>query len=291
LASSPFPNGGPALTRLPDDIRLGAVHLRVADGRAAGAWLERVLGLVPLGEHDGRAAFGSTQGPPLVTLRERKGLRAVPAGGRPGIYHYALLLPDRANLGSFLRHLDELGIEHADSDHLVSEAIYLTDPDGMTVEVYADRPREVWDRHGDTVAMATLPLDHASLLAAAGDARWARMPEGTRMGHVHLYVGDLGAAERFYVEGLGFTVTARAYRGALFVSAGGYHHHVGLNTWAASRTPAGPDDAGLDEWTLRVPDASERVAASQRMGAIGAAAAGPSSWRDPWGNAVRTVGE
>jgi catechol 2,3-dioxygenase len=140
--------------------------------------------------------------------------------------------------------------------------------------------------------MATLPLDHASLLDAAGDTRWRGLPEGTRMGHVHLYVGDLAAAERFYVDGLGFAVTTRAYRGALFVSAAGYHHHVGLNTWAAGRAPAGPEDAGLDEWSLVVPDAAQRVAVEQRMGAVGAEAARAAdsvAWRDPWGITVRVA--
>src|SRR5262249_49867426 len=158
-----------------------------------------------------------------------------PEGGRPGLYHYALLLPDRAHLGRFLIHLGESGVAHADADHRVSEAIYLTDPDGITVEVYADRPRAEWRQRGDELLSAPLPLAHASLAEPAGAARWPGAPDGTRRGHVHHYVGDLDAAERFYADaGLGFAVRARAFRGARFVAAGGYHHHVGLNTWAAS---------------------------------------------------------
>src|SRR5262249_48253432 len=177
-------------------------------------------------------------GPPLVELGEHPGAKPVPHGGRPGIYHYALLLPGRAELGAFLTHLEQIGEPHADSDHLVSEAIYLVDPDGITVEVYADRPRADWPRRNGELQLATLPLDHAQLIAASTDSPWRGAPAGTRMGHVHLHVGDLAAAERFYVDGLGFAVTTRAYRGALFVAAAGYHHHVGLNTWAASRPPA-----------------------------------------------------
>jgi len=256
---------------LPDDIRLGPVRLRVASVARSAAWLERVLGLRPLGDPGGRAAFG----------------------GRPGLYHYAILLPGRAELGRFLSHLDRNGIEHADADHLVSEAIYLTDPDGLTVEVYADRPREAWQRRGDEIVLATLPLDHAGLYEAGAGASWQGLPLGTRMGHVHHYVGDLAAAERFYVEGLGFAVMMRLQRSALFISAAGYHHHVGLNTWAAGRVPAGPDDAGLDEWTLIVPGGDARTAAEHRLERLGVAigpAAGSFTATDPWGITVRVSG-
>jgi len=254
-----------AAAALPEDIRLGPVRLRVADARRSGEWLARVLGMSALAESPGHGTWGGPDGTPLVELRERAGARPVPEGGRPGIYHYALLLPGRAELGGFFAHLDRMGIDHADSDHLVSEAIYLKDPDGITVEVYADRPREVWTQRGGELAMATLPVDHASLLEAGAAAPWRGLPAGTRMGHVHHFVGDLAAAERFYVDGLGFAVMSRAYRGALFVSAAGYHHHVGLNIWAASRPPAGPDDAGLDEWALMVPGAPARDSLERRL--------------------------
>ena len=278
---------------LPDDIRLGPVRLRVADARASGEWLARVLGMRALGESGGRTAWGGPDGTPLVELREHPGARPVPEGGRPGIYHYALLLPGRAELGGFVDHLDRMGIEHADSDHLVSEAIYITDPDGITVEIYADRPREVWTHRGGELVMAVLPVDHASLREAGAAAPWLGLPAGTRMGHVHLYVRDLAAAERFYVDGLGFAVTTRGYRGALFVSAAGYHHHLGLNIWAALRPPAGPDDAGLDEWTLAVPEAAARDALAGRLARSSVtpeAANGMLVATDPWGIRVRITG-
>ena len=277
---------------LPEDISLGPVRLRVADTRRSGEWLTRVLGLNALGESDGRTRWGGPEHAPLVELREHAGARPVPDGGRPGIYHYALLLPGRAELGGFVAHLDRSGVEHADSDHLVSEAIYLTDPDGITIEVYADRPRAAWGRRGGELVMATLPVDHASLLEAGAAAPWRGLPAGTRMGHVHHYVGDLAAAERFYVDGLGFAVTTRAYRGALFVAAGGYHHHVGLNIWAALRPPAGPDDAGLDEWTLSVPGASAREALARRLASVGVEVERTSASlvaTDPWGITVRVI--
>jgi catechol 2,3-dioxygenase len=279
---------------LPDDIRLGPVRLRVADARRSGEWLARVLGLRALGDAGGRSVWGAPEGTPLVELREHPAARPVPDGGRPGIYHFALLLPGRAELGGFVSHLDRLGIAHAASDHLVSEAIYLTDPDGITIEVYADRPRATWGRRGVELVMATLPIDHAGLLEAGVTAPWRGLPAGTRMGHLHLYVGDLAAAEHFYVDGLGFAVTTRAYPGALFVAAAGYHHHVGLNVWAALRPPAGPDDAGLDAWTLVVPETGAREALARRLAATGfevGRADGALGATDPWGITVRVTGD
>jgi len=279
---------------LPDDVSVGPVRLRVANVARCADWLERVLGVSRLGEDAGRLQLGARGGGPLVELRGHAGARPVPEHGRPGLYHYALLLPDRADLGRFLLHLARLGVPHADSDHLVSEAIYLRDPDGITIEVYADRPRDAWRRRGGELAIDTLPLDHSSLAAAAGDTRWERLPDGTRMGHVHHYVGDLAAAERFYADaGLGFAVTTRAFRSALFVSAGGYHHHVGLNTWAAGRPPAGPDDAGLDAWTLVVPGGEARAAIERRLAALAVTVTredGALTASDPWGITVRIVG-
>ncbi|HEU5319463.1 MAG TPA: VOC family protein, partial [Methylomirabilota bacterium] len=232
--------------RLPGDLSLGAVRLRTADVTRAGAWLERVLGLRPLAE----GTWGASPATPLVALRAVPGARRVPRRGLLGLYHYALLLPSRGDLGRFLLHLEDLAEPFGASDHLVSEALYLTDPDGLTVEVYADRPRERWTRTGDALDMALDPLDRPGLEEAANGRRWSGVPEDTRMGHLHFYVGDLAAAERHYVRGLGFDVMTRRLPGALFVAAGGYHHHVGLNTWAAGSPVAGPGDAGLDEWTM-----------------------------------------
>lgn len=271
---------------LPADIALGPVRLRVTDASRTRAWLESVLGMASLGNEGGRVRFGARDGRALVEVREQSGALPIPRGGRPGIYHYALLLPERASLGRFLRHLDEHGHEHADSDHLVSEAIYLVDPDGITVEVYADRPRELWRHQGDEIVMATLPIDREDLARAGAGGAWEGLPAGTRMGHVHHHVGDLELAELFYVGGLGFAVTTRGYAGALFVAAPPYHHHVGLNTWAAARAPAGPDDAGLDEWTLIVPSVSERYAVARRLADHGVpltSALDALRAADPWG--------
>jgi catechol 2,3-dioxygenase len=189
-----------------------------------------------------------------------------------------------------VRHLGELDVPAGMSDHLVSEAIYLTDPDGLGIEVYADRPRDTWRYEGGQLVMATNPLDVRALVEAGGDAPWMGLPEGTVIGHVHLYVGDLERAEAFYHRGLGLDRTVWTYPGALFMSAGGYHHHVGTNTWAAGAPPAADDDARLLEWELVVPTAAYAAAALERTAAAGATVdrtdAGGVA-RDPWGTAVR----
>jgi catechol 2,3-dioxygenase len=281
-------------TQLPADITLGPVQLRVSDGAQSAAWLERVLGLRAVTPSGARRRHASAAGDVLVETHEVPGVRPVPRRGRLGLYHYALLLPTRADLGRFLVHLRALGEPFGASDHLFSEAIYLTDPDGITVEVYADRPREQWQyrdgEHGRDIVGAIDPLDEASVVAAAGTSRWAGCPALTRMGHLHFYVGDLAAAERFYVDGLGFAVSTRGFPGALFVAAGGYHHHVGLNVWAAHQPVAGPTDAGLDAWSLLLPSAVECQAVGERLRAAGlpfAADDGALRASDAWDIAVR----
>jgi catechol 2,3-dioxygenase len=201
---------------------------------------------------------------PLIRLREHAGAHPLARGARLGLYHFALLLPDRPALGRFLIHLQEIGVPAASADHDVSEAIYLWDPDGLGIEVYADRPREAWRVRGRELYMTTEPLDFGSLARAGAGERWAGMPTGVVMGHMHLHVDNLPDAEAFFHRALGFDKTVWRYPGALFLSAGGYHHHVGANTWAAGAPPSGDDDVRLLEWELVLPTADEaqRAAAS-----------------------------
>ncbi|HEX9054762.1 MAG TPA: VOC family protein [Gemmatimonadales bacterium] len=281
--------------RLPADTRLGPVRLQVADLERSLAYYERVLGLHVLARGDYDAALGPEgEASVLVALQERHGAAPVPRHGRLGLYHFAILLPERAALGRFVRHLAETG-EHAGmSDHLVSEAVYLTDPDGLGIEVYADRPRGAWRHEGRQLAMATQPLDVEDLVRAAGPGKWTGMPAGTVLGHVHLFVGDLEEAAAFYHAGLGLDKVVWSYPGALFLSAGGYHHHLGTNTWAAGAAPAREDDARLLEWEIRVPavaDARAALASLARAGAAVEAAEDGGVARDPWGTAVRVRGE
>jgi catechol 2,3-dioxygenase len=282
--------------RLPETTRLGRVRLQVANLTRSLAFYEGTLGLHILDRHDPIVRLGA-QGDdlPLVELHERPGARRVPQRGRTGLYHFAILVPDRPSLGRFVQHLGAVGAFAGAADHLVSESLYLQDPDNLGIEVYADRPRSAWRRMGRELMMATDPLDVDGLVQAAGGAAWAGMPPGTTMGHVHLHVGDIPTASTFFSEALGFDRTVWHYPGALFLSFGGYHHHLGTNTWSgAGATPPAEDDAQLLEWTIELPDAASVAAAREGLGRAGHAAdeadsAGRAAimTRDPWGTAIR----
>ena len=280
--------------RLPPATRIGVVRLQVADLARSLAYYERVLGLRVVRRDASGAALGAAgDDSPIIELRERPGARPHPKRGQLGLFHFAILLPDRASLGRLVRHLSEIGAYAGMSDHLVSEALYLTDPDGLGIEVYADRPRPDWRYAGRELQMATLPLNVEDLVAAAGTERWTGMPNGTKIGHVHLHVGDLEEAAAFYHEALGFDKVVWSYPGALFFSAGGYHHHLGTNTWATGAASATDEDAKLVEWELVMPDAASVSAAGASVersgGTIERSQDGTILARDPWGTAVRLV--
>lgn len=276
--------------RLPADTRLGAVRLQVSDLERSLAWYGRVLGLGALERSAGRAVLGSAgQTSALVELHERPGARPVPQQGRLGLYHFAILLPDRAALGAFVAHLAAQREPAGASDHLVSEAIYLRDPDGLGIEVYADRPRTEWRHRDGQLVMATEPLDLGDVMAAAREA-WSGMPPGTVLGHVHLHVGDLGQAEAFYHAGLGLDKVVWSYPGALFLSAGGYHHHLGLNTWARGAAPVAEDEARLLEWELLLPSRDDCEQVQRNLASRGVSVSwsgGEAVARDPWGTQLR----
>jgi catechol 2,3-dioxygenase len=257
-------------SRLPDATRLGRVRLQVADLGRSLDYYERVIGLRPLARTAERATLGAhDEEHELVELHVRPGAAAVPPHGRLGLYHFAILLPDRAALGGLLEHLATTGEHVGAADHLVSEAIYLHDPDGLGIEVYADRPREQWRRLNGELAMDTLPLDVESLVGAAAGHAWRGAPAGTRIGHIHLHVSDLHRADAFYHRALGLEPTVTSYRGALFLAAGGYHHHLGVNTWArGARSPA-DTDARLLDWELVLPRPADAAAAAARLRAAG----------------------
>lgn len=283
--------------RLPDGTHVGAVTLRIADLERSLEFYERTLGFRTVHRDEHRAvlaAHGDDR--PLIELRAREGARPAPRRGRLGLYHFAILLPDRPSLGRFVRHLGEIGARAGAGDHLVSEAFYLQDPDNLGIEVYADRPRESWRRVGRELMMSTDPVDVPGLVAAAGSEPWIGMPAGTTIGHVHLHVGDIAQAAAFFADALGFDRTVWDYPGALFLAAGGYHHHVGTNIWAGpDATPAGEDDAQLLEWSLVLPDADDVSAAADSVTKSGFAIerngdAPEFVVRDPWGTPVRVLG-
>jgi len=257
---------------LPADARLGAIRLRVADIDLERRFYEAAIGLRALAVDDGITVLGADRGTPLVEL-----VADPDAAPRPprstGLFHLALLTPARADLAQALRRVVGAGSRLSGaSDHLVSEALYLSDPEGNGIELYCDRPREQWPTAHGELQMGTLPLDVDGLLAepeaAPGDPG---MLAGTRLGHVHLHVADLDDAEAFWADAMGFDVVVRGYPGALFLSAGGYHHHVGLNTWAGVGIPPPPPGTrGLVHFELVLPDEAAVDAAAVRLGRAGA---------------------
>ncbi|HVU76863.1 MAG TPA: VOC family protein [Gaiellaceae bacterium] len=247
-------------------MRMGAVHLTVADLDRSLAYYEEQIGLRVHERDGGRARLGAG-GEDLLVLTEQPGAR--PADGYSGLFHFALLVPERADLARWLGHAARDRVPLAGlSDHDVSEAIYLRDPDHHGIEIYADRPRELWEGHVRE-RMTTLPLDTDDLLRL-DDGAYAGLPEGTTMGHVHLCVSGVEAAVEFY-RGLGLELMAQLGDQAAFLSYGGYHHHVGVNTWQSRGAPYAPDDrARLTRMTIHGAPEERDV-------------------RDPSGNPVRLV--
>lgn len=290
--SQPYGDPPPAF-RLPGATRIGAVHLQVSDLAQSVAYYGQMLGLETLsaaGDHTMLGPRGTTR--PLLVLHSRPGI--VPARrGAFGLYHFAILLPDRAALGRFAAHLSSRSVRVGMADHLVSEAFYLWDPDGLGIEVYADRPRTSWQHRGRELAMTTDPLDVDSVIAAARGESWDGMPPGTTVGHVHLHVGSLEEAEAFYHRALGFDRTVWSYPGALFLAAGGYHHHLGTNVWAPGPSP-NDTDAQLLEWELLVPSNEEVAAAESSLRTAGYSVEQTPRGvlaADPWGTRLRLLAE
>jgi catechol 2,3-dioxygenase len=277
---------------LPDDTQPVSVRLQVSDLARSRQWYTRTLGCQVLHAGPDELQLGTRDAAaPLITLVAREGTRPIQPHSRLGLYHYALLLPSRGDLGAFVRHLVSLDERIASADHLVSEALYLHDPDGLGIEMYCDRPRSAWTYAANGHVVMTVDSLDLRDLADAANAPWSGLPSGTTLGHMHLHVGDLDRAAAFYRDGIGFDETA-SLRGALFLAAGGYHHHLGVNVWAAGAPAPGDTDARLLEWTLRIPDASQADAVADRLtGAGHEVVSGPDGWttRDPWGTALRVV--
>ena len=265
--------------------------MQVSDLARAVTYYEQVIGLRAYETTSDTAVLGPHHAEtPLVTLRTRRGLTPSRRGAF-GLYHFAILLPDRGSLGRFATHLTTQNVRVGMADHRVSEAFYLWDPDDLGIEVYADRPRNTWQHRDREVVMTTDPLDMEGVLVAAGGRRWDGMPPGTTIGHVHLHVGNLADAEAFYHRGLGFDKMNWTYPGALFLAAGGYHHHLGTNVWAQGPS-AKEHEARLLEWELRMPQAEDAAAAAENLRAAGYAAREDGQDRvaaDPWGTQLRVV--
>lgn len=268
------------------------MRLRVADLAREREFYERAIGLRAVGEANGVVRLGAG-GVTAVELVSSPSARPRPPR-TTGLFHLAILVPGRAALAQALARVAGAGWRLTGaSDHLVSEALYLNDPEGNGIEIYRDRPRSEWRYDGGGLQMSTLPLDLDGLVAELGGSEAADggMRYGTRIGHVHLNVADIAEAERFYAGLLGFDVTVRGYPGALFLSTGGYHHHIGVNTWAGPGAAApSPDARGLVWFELAVGGTAAAVEElrARLEGAGAEVEAVPEGFRtrDPSGNGV-----
>jgi catechol 2,3-dioxygenase len=242
------------MSRLLSEIEMGAVALGVENLDRSLDYYRRTIGLELL-ERDGTQAVLGVPGRPLLDLEERPGGRRNPDAA--DLFHFALLVPSRASLGQQLQHFIDIdtGLTGA-SEHFVSEALYLRDPDGHGIEVYRDRPRQEW-YEGDKFLLGTAPMDVEGVIEAgrAAAARWHGIDPGTVMGHVHLETTDIALSKSFYVDRLGFDVTMDMAQ-ASFLSIGGYHHHLAVNTWGRRSRPAarGDDAIALRHYEIRLPD-------------------------------------
>ena len=290
MASHPQP---PTHSPLHPATTVGMLSLTVSDLARSLAFYTQALGFEVLKSEASAATLGAA-GMPLLLLAEQPGAREWPRDRRSytGLYHFAILLPTRLDLGRWLSHWLAQGYAPpGQGDHLVSEAFYLSDPDGNGIEVYRDRPRDQWQWANGQVKMATDPVDTRSMLAEAERAGepWNGLPAGTRLGHMHLQIGDIARAERFYHDLLGFDIVARMPT-ALFISAGGYHHHIGMNTWhslGAEAAPAGT--AGLRFFTIDFPTEEAREEVIARLSAAGIPTTRVDTvvvTHDPWENTL-----
>ena len=260
-------SGRPGHAALPSATRMGAVHLTVGDLDRSWDYYGRAIGLELLERGDRWLSLGAG-GTELLRLVEEKGAR--PAPGSTGLYHFALLVPRRADLARWLAHAAEDRVPlDGMSDHFVSEALYLSDPDDHGIEIYWDRPREIWE--GKVAArLTTIPLDVDDLLAERREPaeRFERLPAGTTMGHVHLRVAEIPQTLEFYRDTLGFALMAQLGLHAAFLAAGGYHHHLGANTWgSAGGKPAPAGAAALRHATIVLPAQAAREAVARKLAA------------------------
>ena len=258
---------------VPSQTRMGAVQLIVSDLQRSVDFWTTTVGLRVHERDDDLARLG-TGGEDLVVLEEIRG--APQAGRHTGLFHVALLLPQATDLATWLVHAsrDRVPMTGA-SDHFVSEALYLNDPDGHGIEIYHDRPRDAWRWDGDSVEMGTIALDVERLLETLGGGDvmatpFIGMPEGTTIGHVHLRVAEIPATIAFYRDQLGFDLIVALGDEAAFLAAGRYHHHIGGNTWTSrGAAPAPPGSATLRHATIVFPDSASRDAAALRIAAGG----------------------
>lgn len=245
------------------------VEIKVSDLQRSLTYYQEIIGFKVLQQESNRATLTADGTTALLTIVQ---LQSVEQKTRStsGLYHFALLLPTRRDLANIITHFRQSGVYFGASDHDVSEALYLHDPDENGIEIYVDRPASDWTWHADQVYMVTEPLNISSILDEANGV-WDGLPANTVMGHIHLSVSSLAAAEEFYTKGLGFDIVTRYGKQALFISTGRYHHHIGLNTWYSEGAPKlGENQIGLKTYTLRLDNEVQAHTLKENLRQLGA---------------------
>src|SRR5690625_5035798 len=269
---------------------VGEVTLKVQDLDRVLTFYKEIIGFQVLEETEGKVKLTADGKTSLLSLEQLDNIQAKQQR-TAGLYHFALLLPNRSDLAKVLIHLAKSDVQLGASDHSVSEALYLSDPEGNGIEIYSDRPEDTWTWKNGEVGMVTEPLDAENLVQEAKGESWDGLPAGTVMGHIHLHVSNLQETEKFYHEGLGFESVLQFGSQALFMSTGKYHHHIGLNTWAGAGVPASPENSpGLKQFILEYPDEEKRNQAVENLKNIGADVreeSGIIRTTDPSGNVIQ----
>lgn len=270
---------------------VGRVDLKVQDLERSVAFYQDVIGFKLFEKTERLAKFTADGKNVLLSIEQPEDV--MPKQRRTtGLYHFAILLPHRADLANILKHFVQLRLPlQGASDHLVSEALYLADPDGNGIEIYIDRPASDWTWNESQVVMTTEPLDAEGLLEEDKRGTWNGLPAGTVMGHIHLHVSELDKTEEFYTKGLGFNVVSRYGPQALFISTGKYHHHIGLNTWNGVGAPKPAENSvGLRSFSLVLPDEESVKETISRLISVGAEVTeenGVIVTVDPSGNRIK----
>ncbi|RHW43379.1 VOC family protein [Neobacillus notoginsengisoli] len=267
---------------------VGQVNVKVQDLNRSISFYKDVIGFTVFNQTERKANLTADGKTVLLTIEQPEDIGPRQAG-TTGLYHFALLLPKRSDLASIVGHFMNIGQRIASSDHFVSEALYLSDPDGNGIEIYIDRAPSEWTWSGPEVHMTVDPLDFNDLLSS-GIPKWEGLPAHTVMGHIHLHVSELEKVEEFYTKGLGFEVVNRFGSQALFLSTAKYHHHIGLNTWNGVGAPRpSKNSPGLESYTLVLPDEESRTAVMANLKSIGASVTeenGLFVTEDPSGNRI-----
>lgn len=269
------------------------VAIKVTDLERSLKFYQEMIGFDILERTEKTAKLTTDGKRNLLSLEQPDGV--LPKQGRTtGLYHFAILLPKKEDLANIVAHFLENNIRFGSSDHLVSEALYLYDPDGNQMEIYIDRDSSEWNWNGEEVVMAVDPLDFERLLEyRSPNKKWTRLPKDTLIGHIHLHVSELKKTEEFYVKGLGMDVVNRFGGQALFLSYGKYHHHVAVNTWNGVGAPApAPNSAGLESFTLLFDNEevlAKTISHLKQIDANVAEEEGTFVTTDPSGNRIKLV--